>query len=157
MKLLIPLKNNGFTLIEVIIVMIILSSFFLIGLIVDQKMYSHRTLQEEKLLIVSILQKIRSRSLNNIYESSHGLHINENNYIIFRTVPYSESESTNENIPKNNKYTITGSPELQNSDNEIEIIFTELSGEPINTGEIKPYNGIEQEYININKRGLIDW
>lgn len=157
MKLLMPLKNNGFTLIEVMIVIIILSSFFLIGLFVDQGMYSQKTLQEERSLIVSILQKVRNKALNNIYESGHGLHIEKDNYIIFRTIPYNESESTNENIPRNNKITITGDPELQDSDNEIEIIFTELSGDPINVGEIKLDDGLEQKYININKRGLIDW
>ena len=120
-------------------------------------MYHQKSLEEEKLLIVSILQKIRNRAMNNIHESSHGLHIEEDNYVIFRTTPYSEYESTNENIPRNNKIDITAAPDLLDDDSEIEIIFTELSGDPINIGEIKLDDGLEQKYININKRGLIDW
>lgn len=157
MKLQMPLKNNGFTLIEVMIVIIILCSFFLIGFFVDQGMYSRKSLQEEELLVISILQKARSRAMNNIYESNHGLHIEDNSYVIFKTTPYVESNLTNEKIPRNNKISITAGLELLDEDNEIEIIFTRLSGDPINTGGIKLDDNLEQKYININKRGLIDW
>jgi prepilin-type N-terminal cleavage/methylation domain-containing protein len=148
---------SGFTLIEIIIVMIIISSFLLIGSFVNQEIYNQKSLFQEKLLLITILQKVRNKAINNIHESNHGLYIDNSNYIIFRKFPYNQFDLTNDIIPKNNNFAITASLDLINNNNQIEIIFNQLSGEPANTGQIILSDGIKQEYINIKKGGLIDW
>jgi len=156
MKLQIILKNEGFVLIEIIFAVVIVSSLFLLNSFLNQENYNQKSLEQEKLLLISVLQKARNRAMNNIDISNHGLHIDDKNYILFRKIPYNKYELTNENVKRNSNIKINSSSNLLNN-NEIEIIFTQLSGEPINVGQIELSDEIKKYYIDVISGGLINW
>jgi len=140
--------NSGFTLIEILVTMGILGIIFAGSHFISLDSYGIKLLETEHASLISILQKARNRSMNNVFESSHGVHIELNEYVIFRKLPYDPNENTNEHISRNPNISITGINELS---------FEQLSGEPDITGEIILYDGTRTKRINIIKGGLIDW
>jgi len=145
MKSLTACTSSGFALIEIIVVIAVTTGLFAIGSFVDTNMTSRRSLSSEQAILVLVLQKARNQAMNNIYASPHGIHIEDDSYVIFREFPYHESNLTNETIPRNNNF---------DDGDDFEVIFTQLSGEPNHTGQIN-FNG--GKYIKIEKSGLIDW
>ncbi|MDP2788459.1 MAG: prepilin-type N-terminal cleavage/methylation domain-containing protein [bacterium] len=151
MKLQITLKDknqNGFTLIEVLITMAVISLLFFAGYFVSVDSFSRELIISEHLTLVSVLQKARNRAMNNINTSRHGVYIENDLYIIFRKFPHNSNEPTNEKIQRNNNINISGLNE---------VIFSQLSGESGNTGDIFLDDGMRTKKITIKKGGLIDW
>lgn len=141
-------KTAGFTLIEILVVMGTLALLFASSHFINLDSYSRKLLEAEHASLVSVLQKARSRSMNNVFSASHGVHIGPAEYIIFRKHPFDPTEKTNEEISRNPNIAITGLTEIP---------FEELSGEPSLTGEIVLNDGIRTKKINIIMGGLIDW
>jgi hypothetical protein len=102
------------------------------------------------MILVSTLQKARSRAMNNVEQTKHGVHI-ENEldyYFIFKGDTYNPNDSTNEKIPREEKIILSG---LTN------IVFKQLSGNA-NEGNITLTDtGGKQKTIIISENGLIDW
>lgn len=140
--------NSGFSMIEVLISIAIASIIFLAGYFTNIESFSRELLISEHLTLVSVLQKARNSAMNNIYASVHGVHVEDDAYVIFRVTPYDVNEPTNEEIPRNEKVTISGLDE---------VIFSQLSGEPDRAGEFNLSDGIRTKKINIIRGGLIDW
>lgn len=150
MKLQITLKDKkGFTLIEIIVVVAIVISLFAFGILIDSKAFTRTSVISEQETLVSILQKARSRAMNNIEHTRHGVFVDEDKYVIFQS-SYDEDDEDNEKIERNENFTITGLYQT-------EIIFDQISGIPNVTGEIKISDGVIEKTININEVGLIDW
>lgn len=151
MKSLIVLKNknSGFTLIEILLVIGLLSVVIATGAFADINFYNQEIRISEQAILISILQKARNESMNNIHNSPHGIHIQNNTYVLFYSMPYDENETSNQTIQRNPNITITGLEE---------IIFEQLSGNTQNTGTIamKDEVGVEK-LIFISSNGLIDW
>src|SRR3989344_3331593 len=98
--------SRGFTLVEILIVVAILVVIFSFGLFISFDFYKSYSFHSEKSTIVSILQKARNQSLNNINESRHGVHFSASplQYIIFECNPgvlctdYSEADTSKDII-----------------------------------------------------------
>jgi prepilin-type N-terminal cleavage/methylation domain-containing protein len=141
-------ESNGFTLMEVMVVIAIITGLFVMGSFVDLSVINRRSIASEQVTLVSVLQKARNQSMNNIYAKSHGVHIDTGEYILFKGTSYSPSDPANEKIAKNNSTVISGIND---------IVFEQLSGNPSVTGEIILNDGSITKTIKITANGLIDW
>ncbi len=157
MKLQLAYTNRGFTLIEILVVMGIVGILFVAGSFMDIGSIGRSLRASEHATLISILQTARGRAMNNIYASAHGVHVEDDEYVLFREFPYSESESTNEAFPRNENVTISATANLLDADDEIEVVFEQLSGEPENTGDITVEDTVPPKEIRILANGLIDW
>src|ERR1039458_2199647 len=70
--------TNGFTLIEVLVVMGILAILSTMGYLITIDFYKSYAFNAERDTIVSLLQKARAASLSNINESPHGVYFDDN-------------------------------------------------------------------------------
>lgn len=139
---------HGFTLIEIAIVLAIIAGLFAIAAFVDGNMYQRNLLASEQETLVSILQKARSQSMNNVDTNAHGVHIDTEDYVLFLGQNYVPNDTNNEKIAKNDKISVSN---LNN------IVFAQLSGEPNKTGKIILDGGTQQKFITIKTGGLINW
>ncbi len=92
--------REGFTLIEIIIVVAILAVIIAFGMTVDFNSFLGDTFLTEQAKIVSILERARSHAMANMYESNYGVCYTAPNYIVFKgsTCTAGESIPANTNI-----------------------------------------------------------
>jgi prepilin-type N-terminal cleavage/methylation domain-containing protein len=140
--------KRGFTLIEILVVSGVLTLLFFAGSFLDIGSYGRGLISREEELLVSILSKARSRAMNNVYETEHGVHIDSDTYVLFRGSSYSALNSTNEPLEKNSNISIAGIND---------IVFKQLSGEAGTSGVITLSDNLGSRTITISKSGLIDW
>jgi len=149
------LRDKGFTLIEVVLTISIIAIFLGISSFVDQSFFNRKLLKEEKSVLVSILQNAQNKAMNNINGNDYGVHINKTAYVIFWEFPYDETNLSNEIIARNKNIKIY-STNLLNND-EVEVIFLQLSGDVKTTGKIDLEDKTNNKYIELLSGGLINW
>ncbi len=154
-------KNaNGFTLVEVLISIGILGLIAGLGLFISFDVYRHGTFHSEQGEIVSILQKARSQSINNIDQVRHGVHFQSNplTYILFECpsgTPQCSSytaSSSDVSVTASNNVSVTSTLPM-------DIIFSQLSGDCISCVSAQTLtvnNGPSTNSITINSEGRID-
>lgn len=147
--------NKGFTLIEILVVIGLVALVLGIGAVTNVSFYTRELRASEQTTFVAVLEKARSRAMNNIYGSKHGLHIKPESYVLFYKFPYNDAEPTNEAIPRNPNITIT-STDTHLTDNE--VIFNQLSGETEDVGifTMQDTSG-KTKTVEIQENGLIIW
>lgn len=149
-------KRDGFTLVEILVVMGMLAMIFVIGSLVNINFYTRELTSSEETTLIGILQKARSRSMNNLHQSSHGIHFDESeeNYVLFRGTEYIPDADTNETVPRN--------PNIDIDPSSGDVVFEQLSGNLVSTSSeeitltLSDNSGRTKE-INIKANGLIDW
>ena len=161
-------QEKGFTLIEIMIAVAILLAILSLGLIISLDFYKSYSFGSEKEVIVSMLQKARSQSLNNINQVRHGVHFENDSgltYILF------ECEAA---TPQCNSYVATAGDIVVHSSFGIsltspitpfDIIFDQLSGDCIisTTFDCSNENPIiindenKTDDVRVNKEGAINW
>jgi len=142
--------NKGFTFIEIIMVVAILMALAGLGLIFGIDFYKTYSLDTERNVVSSILQKARSRAQNNFNQSSHGVYFQSDNYyVIFQGVSYvSRDVAYDQLIPKNQALSISGISET---------IFEQLNGDSQIAGDVILNNNRRTSIISINNEGGINW
>lgn len=148
-----PSKYNytkGFTLIEILITLAIILTLAGTGLIFGLQQYRFYVLQYETDNIISMLRSARSKAMNNINDSNHGVYFNTNNYIVFQGSSYdSRNAAYDEILQKSPIINITG---------ETEIVFKKLRGDTsTGSGEVNISNGAKTKTITLNDEGRISW
>jgi len=143
-----PSSSKGFTLIELLVVAGIVTVLLLAGAFVNFDVYGRNLLSGEEENLVSMLSKARSQSMNNIFAAKHGVHIDSDHFILFRGNSYDPGGAHNQEIERNPNITITGLND---------IIFSQLSGEPNQTGDIVLNDNIRTKTVTVRVGGLIDW
>ncbi len=140
--------------IEILVAIGILTLIASVGLVVNINFLKTDILKTEQQTILSALERTRSYSLNNLFQSPHGLCYIAPDYVIFRDGPGTRcvsGVSTNILIPANadimgNSGTIFPSY----------VIFSQLAG--TTTGStIHLTDGITSADITINYEGTIIW
>jgi len=93
-------KYEGFTLIEILIAVGILAIILSFGLILSMDFYKTYAFNYEKDLIVGLLQKARSQSMANIYESNYGITFNsiDHQYILIKGLSVDQVFEANKSI-----------------------------------------------------------
>lgn len=128
----------------------IVAIVFVFSLSIDFNYYKSSLFRSERSTLVSILERARSRAMNNLYESSHGVCYIVPNYIIFRGDTCVDGALTNELIAASANISITGL-----SDTSI-VVFKRLSGRTVPKDITLTENG-RTNIISINYEGSINW
>jgi Tfp pilus assembly protein FimT len=141
-------QNRGLTLIEILVVIGILIGLFAIGSLFDTSSLSRQTVSSEQAMLVSILQKARSRAMNNVDHVKHGVHIDPSSdqFVIFEGSSY-VGAPTDEEIPRNTSIVPSGATDA---------VFDQLSGNSADAS-ITLTQGPQAKTIDIKANGLISW
>ena len=167
-------SEKGFTLIEVLIAMAILVIILSLGLFISFDFYKSYAFRSEKNIVVSVLQKARSESLNNINQTRHGVHFEASpslKYILFecpaaspQCTYYNTGSSTDIIIDSSYGASIANPLPLP-----FDVIFGQLSGDCIPSSGATPFAcdslnqpitisyGARSYNITVNSEGRIDW
>ncbi len=146
---------KGFTLVEIIVVVALITIIFAFGAFANVNLFTRQISLSEESALVGVLQKVRSRAMNNIDASRHGVHIEDGSdyYIIYREFPYNAINITNEKFWREKKVVITSSGNISS-----DVVFEQLSGNTVNDGMITLLDtGGQTKVITIAPNGLIDW
>ncbi len=156
--------TKGFTLIEILLVVALVSIITFWGLFMSVDNYHQSSFINERDTLVSALTHARSQAINNVCIGTsavhctngkdHGVHIKTSGglvieYIVFQGTTYNPNDPTNE-IIQTNYTTSTPGPN--------EVYFERISGK-VNAPAAIVLNGIASETstINIGTEGQIYW
>lgn len=142
-------SDAGFTLIEILITVGILTILSGVGLFLSMDFYRGYSFNYERNLLVSILQKARSESMANINQSAHGFYYDGSNYIIFEGNSYSAGNPKNKIFPSAKSVSVICSPSC-------EIVFQQLSGDAT-AADITISGNSKTTIISLNEEGRINW
>ncbi len=140
--------NQGFTLIEILVVIAILMFILSFALIVDLNIFKSDSLRAEQRTLTSLLLKARSRAQNNMHNSPHGVCYIAPNYVLFR--------GTDCTISAESETTLADQSIVQNPGTILPVIvFSQLSGTTTETTLVITL-GVKTKKITINHEGTID-
>ena len=138
--------SSAFTLTEILVVVGIFALLMSFSLVVSLDIYRGDSFRGEQDVIISILQKARSQSINNINETSHGIRFEPDQYVLF------DGDGGEVEFPMNTKVT------YQDMASDT-VTFKQLSG---NTDSgidftFKITNGAKTSAIEVTSDGTINW
>jgi prepilin-type N-terminal cleavage/methylation domain-containing protein len=147
-------KPRGFTMIEVLIVIGLISVLAGMGLMFSFDSYRGYLARSEQTQVVQMLAKSRNRAVNNFDQDQHGLKITDESVVMFSGNIYDEDDTANEDFPRNDAVVYEGATE---------IVFDQLSGNleacdvpPSEDCEIRmTYGGITRK-VTVNEFGGIE-
>jgi len=148
--------SSGFTLIEVIVVVAIMSLVISSSLFFTTSHLKHDLLLSQRRHLVNALQTARADAMNNVGQTPYGVALyppGVNGYVIFAGSNYSNREQSTETI------VLANYPVVLGSSTPPEIIFSQLSGNANFAGELVLYDQSSNSStsIIINYEGKIGW
>jgi prepilin-type N-terminal cleavage/methylation domain-containing protein len=148
-------NSRGFTLIEVTIVIAVLAVIAGFGMTVNLASLRSDAFLAEQAKIVTILERVRSRAMNNMHDTSHGFCYIEPNYVIFREKDgyCQDGISSNELIFADAH--IASVSDLSSATG-LPLVFDRLTGNT-SGANITITDGSKSANIVINNEGRIDW
>ena len=149
------LRQGGFTLIEVTIVLGLIGVIAAFGVAMSYSSLSKTNVTQERDLFVTLLLRgTRAAAIANLEETAHGVQIDNVNhrYILFNGTSYDENATSNRNVPYTSETII-----VTNTGGDT-VVFEQLSGDVIaGDGIITITNGSATQEITIRNSGQIDW
>ena len=143
--------KNGFSLIEILIVLGVMTLILSFGLSLNfDSLNSSRFISEEKMFL-GFLRISRSRALNNLGNSPHGLFVDDNSFILFQGDSLEDDTESHEIFSRNKSISIE-----KDNVSEFSIVFEKLTAEVLEESEIKISDNRTENIININSEGRID-
>ena len=145
--------QKGFTLVEILIAIGIFLVLAALSLGIGVDTVRRATVASERTLLVEILERARSRAMNNIGEVPHGVVVTSTDFVLFRGAVYSPSDASNEVSERAANITVSGPTD------PVLVRFAQLSGavDPSEAGDIVLSNGEQTAIVGINTAGRIDW
>lgn len=143
----VKIYNKGFSLVELLVVMAVLGILASIGAPISYRMYTSYSFDAEEKILIASLREARNTAYANYNENSHGLHIDNDAFVIFEGDSYATRVIANDRIMDRNSDIVISGPN--------EIIFASLTG--FTTDEsytISAYQG--ESIISVNKYGNIE-
>lgn len=140
------MRNSGFSLIEVIVVIGLIAILSAGGLAVNTQILSRRSNLDQRQILVRALQQARSLAL--FSGKSHGLYFNEDGYTIFEGNVFDQNSTKNYFIPRSSSMVIQ-SP--------LQVVFRAVNGS-LSVNELKILlimNDSEQLEIIVKQTGAI--
>lgn len=139
-------KKAGFTVLELLIVMVILAIIFGAGTPIALNFYLDYQLDSEYELLTSLLQQSRNLSMINHNESDHGLYLDSKNFVIFQGSSFATRvQSQDRPFPRSASITVSGPSEL---------LFAALSGATASTTYTLS-DGRKSRDVYVNPEGLV--
>lgn len=161
--------NQGFTLIEILVVLALFVFIAGFALFVSMDSYRGFSFRSERDTIISVLQKARNQAISNICLGAcstndgkkHGVRFDPANkqYIIFQTTTdYTTGHdvSVDQAISMNNTVSFTTSPPLPPPPLPFDIIFNQLDGTSAGRSFTVSDGSHPPSQISINSEGQID-
>lgn len=154
-----PRKSGGFTLIEALVVMGILSMLGGLGLFLNLDTYRSLMFRSERDTLISAILKARSQSMNNMCigtgctdGKAHGVYVTKGKYVIFQGQSYATRDtSVDEAIYAQNDTVGFSSPSY-------EVVFAQLSGSVTTPLDIGFNDGaVHYSTTSINTEGRVSW
>ncbi len=152
----------GFTLIEMLIVIGIMTSLGGVALVVSMNNYHAYAFRAERDTLVSLLQKARSQSMSNLCLGAsmscmngrpHGVYISAGQYTVFQGQTYAARDSAIDEI-----YLMRGVDVMTRSGSLTEVVFAQLSGDVALPGYITFLNSDGHvSTTTITSQGAITW
>jgi len=129
------MKNRGFTLIEIIVVLAI--GAFLTGFVAlsFSKVNEHEVLNTNSDLIVSILNEARSMTLSSVGDTGYGVHFDTDQVVLFRGTSYSSGAATNLPTTLNSRVALRNIS-FGGGNN---VVFNRLTGATAQSGTLQIY------------------
>ena len=144
-------ESNGFTLIEILVVIALITTIASIGIVAGIDSYQRFLFWSNVDAAISLLQKARSSAIHNMNETSRGVYFcDPAKFVLFRGATYDVTSPSNFPVDKSGAVTVTSCP----SPNE--IVFAQLSGETVDTNIVLT-DGVRSTAIEINHEGGINW
>ena len=151
--------QTGFTIIEILVVIALLATISGFGLIVSIDSYRGYAFRADRDTLVSLLERARSQSMNNICIGAsctngrlHGVFIDAagSQYILFQGSTYAARDSAVDEV--------VGASSLVSHSGLAEVVFAQLSGDANPAGDIV-LSGMAGSVstTSINARGQISW
>lgn len=147
------LKKGGFTLIEILVVVGLLSMVLVLSPILDINQFRLVSYEQEIEKIALLLNTARIKSLNNTNQSKHGVHLSNNGYILFEGNSFLESNPSRQIYFKSEYKINYGTSSLD------EVVFNQIDGRVENSGSIEAIDPETKRIsiIQINYEGQINW
>ncbi len=148
--------RGGFTLIEVLVVLSLITIVIGSTLFFDINMYRGEAFRAERENLVIALQTARANALNNINQHKHGVAINPGGYegyVVFEGNDYASSDPTSwKEIPSSYNIDLDPNPVFLK-----EVVFSQLSGDVSLPGDIKLLDPLRNTFttITVNHEGKI--
>lgn len=150
-------REAGFTLIEILTVMTMLSLIAGLALVMNIDDLRSYLFRDERNVLVTVLQKARSQAVNNICLGAsctdgqmHGVHIEPGSYVVFQGATYNAAAATNQAFEANTAMSITPTT--------ADVVFAQLSGRVA-----ADWNAVVQDQfghsttVHVNTEGRIDY
>lgn len=122
------------------------------GLFLSFDFYKTYSFASERNIIVSALQKARNQAIVNFNGKPHGVRFDSTHYILFEGSSFDPFDSHNNIIDKSPVITVSSLLPLP-----AQIVFSQLSGDVMNSGTIIISDSVKQAAISINPEGGIEW
>lgn len=154
-----PLASlKGFTLMEVIVTISLISILLSLGLILSMDVFRGTVFRSTRQVLVSSLTTARGRAVSNLYQSTHGVCYLAPNFVIFRGTSYSATSPYNETIEGNPAVTLSSAGNFFTCGSGAGIVFSQLAATTSNTGMITvTESGHADETVSVNGLGTILW
>ncbi len=141
--------SEGFTILEVVLVIGLLAIIFAMGIPITFDFYVNYELGAERDNLISILQQARDLAMSGKGGVAHGVYLDTNGYVIFEGVSYaSRSADYDQNF---------SIAELIQTTGPDEIVFEALSGRTSPSVSFSVTNGKQTFNIDVNAEGRVQW
>lgn len=138
----------GFTLIEVLLVVITVGVLMALTLPIGINFYRTQQLNSTSQEVIQALRKAQLKAISQERDSDFGVYFNSHQYLIFKGSSYQTRDTTYDELFKVSQNIFF--------DGISEIVFGKLEGLPSVTGNIILRTGSETKIISINKAGRIN-
>lgn len=144
--------GKGFTLLELLLVIGLLTVLLGSTLFMSVDTYKKYLLYTEQRIVVAILEKARSRAINDVHTSSHGVCFYDEQYLLFEGTSCAVDETVSEHIMAN-KIVAQKSSFASTFPS---IVFSQVAATatPVT---IEMTDGTSVVYITVNYEGAIAW
>ncbi len=153
-RLSLPRYTRGFTLIEVVVALALLSIIATLVFTAFTRLGSHQILEQETSTVRAFLEEARMYTVSSREASAHGVLFSSGGVVLFR----GDSWSNVEEVLKEHSFDSTVEISTLSLEGDSEIVFTRLFGEPSTHGEITLSSTRENttRVITVLEGGLVE-
>ena len=148
--------NLGFTLIEILVVLGIITIVGSMSMIMGVDDYRRQLFRSDRDVLITALQHARSQAVSSICLGTgctggkpHGVYIGPDSYVMFQGTSYATRDMDVDIVIDADGSTLQGGIS--------EVVFEQLSGDALLNGDIMLTNGERTSVITVGSEGQIIW